>query len=165
MCTDDVVLPDGSSGIYQRVVSRGSVTVLAINAQDEVAMTRQWIYIHDSAQWRLPGGGIDPGDENPIEAAKRELREETGLRAAHWESLGRINCADSITNHIDHLFVATGLEAGASSLEPGESDLEVVHIPFSSAVWLAMNGQVPDAGSAHALVTLAARRMGIGQQS
>jgi 8-oxo-dGTP pyrophosphatase MutT (NUDIX family) len=97
-----------------------------------------------------------------LDAAKRELAEETGLRAASWTSMGRINCADSLTNHVAHLFLATGLTQGAPNLEPSEADLRVVRLPLRDAVQLAMNDEVPDAGSAHALVMYAARRAGIG---
>jgi 8-oxo-dGTP pyrophosphatase MutT (NUDIX family) len=162
---DDVVRPDGSPGIYQRVDSRGSVTILAIDEEDHLTITRQWIYLHEGSQWRLPGGGIDTGDISPLAAAKRELAEETGLRAENWTRLGKINCADSLTNHVDHLFLATGLTQGAASLDPGEADLEVIHLPLMQAVEMAMNGEIPDAGSAHALVLLAARRAGIGQKA
>lgn len=162
---DDVVRPDGSPGTYQRVDSRGSVTVLAIDEDDRLTITRQWIYLHEGSQWRLPGGGIDITDIDPLAAAKRELAEETGLRAKNWTSMGKINCADSLTNHIDHLFLATGLTQGDASLDACEADLEVIRLPFMEAVEMAMNGQVPDAGSAHALVLLAAQRAGIGQKA
>jgi len=161
---DDVVRPDGLTGTYQRVDSRGSVTVLAIDDDDCLAITQQWIYLHGGSQWRLPGGGIDVSDPDPLSAAKRELAEETGLRAENWYAMGRINCADSLTNHVDYLFLATGLTQGDSSLDPCEADLKVVLLPFLDAVQMAMNGQVPDAGSAHALVLLAARRAGIGMK-
>jgi 8-oxo-dGTP pyrophosphatase MutT (NUDIX family) len=159
---DDVVRPDGSAGKYERVDSRGAVTVLAIDEYDHVAITRQWIYLHENTQWRLPGGGIDIDDATPLAAAKRELAEETGLRAARWRAMGRIHCADSLTNHVDYLFLATGLTQGRQSLEPGESDLRVLRLPWRRAVHMAMNDQVPDAGSAHALVKYAAQRAGIG---
>lgn len=154
--------PDGSAGTYERIDSRGAVTVLAIYDDDHIAITRQWIYLHENVQWRLPGGGIDEDDATPLDAAKRELAEETGLRANNWTSMGKINCADSLTNHVAHLFLATGLTQGAPNLAPCESDLRVLRLPFCQAVQLAMNDEVPDAGSAHALVMYAARRAGIG---
>lgn len=159
---DEVLRPDGSAGTYDRIDSRGAVTVLAIYDDDHVAITRQWIYLHENVQWRLPGGGIDEGDATPLDAAKRELAEETGLRAESWTPMGRINCADSLTNHVAHLFLATGLTQGAPNLAPCESDLRVLRMPFREAVQLAMNDEVPDAGSAHALVMYAAKRAGIG---
>ncbi|HEX9337913.1 MAG TPA: NUDIX hydrolase [Pseudonocardiaceae bacterium] len=159
---DDVLRPDGSAGVYERIDSRGAVTVLAIDDDDHVAITRQWIYLHENVQWRLPGGGIDEDDATPLDAAKRELAEETGLRARSWMPMGRINCADSLTNHVAYLFLATGLTEGKPNLGPGEADLHVLRLPLGKAVDLAMNDEVPDAGSAHALVMYAARRAGIG---
>jgi hypothetical protein len=128
---DDVLRPDGSHGEYQRVDSRGAVTVLAVDHDDMVFITRQWIYLH-------------------------------GLRARNWQKLASINCADSMTNHVDHIFLATDLIQGEPSLEPGEADLEVVRLPLNDAVALAMRNEIPDAGSAHGLVMFAARRAGLG---
>jgi 8-oxo-dGDP phosphatase len=160
---DAVVRPDGTPGVYERIDSRGAVTVLAVYDDDHVAITRQWIYLHGNEQWRLPGGGIDQDDATPLDAAKRELAEETGLRAAKWTQMGRINCADSLTNHVAHLFRAQGLTQGPPNLGAGEADLCVLRLPLQKAVNLAMNDEVPDAGSAHALVMYAAKRAGIGR--
>lgn len=161
--TDQVVRPDGIRGAYEWVDSRGSVAVVALGADDTVVLTRQWIYLHGGTHWRLPGGGIDPGDPDPLTAARRELAEETGVRASRWESVGRINCAESITNHVAHLFLATGLTQGDADLEPGEQDLRVVRLPFGDAIDLVLRHEVPDAASAHALLLCAARRAGIGR--
>lgn len=159
---DNVLRPDGSPDVYERIDSPGAVTVLALDNDDAVVITRQWIYLHESTQWRLPGGGIDRRDSDPLAAAQRELAEETGLHAENWQKIGRINCADSLTNHVVHLYLATGLIEGEKELEPGEADLKVVRLPFDKCVALAMGNEVPDAGSAHALVMHAARRAGIG---
>ena len=67
-----------------------------------------------------------------------------------------------MTNHVVHLFLATELTQGANDLSVGEEDLEVVRLTFTQAVELAMRNEVPDAGSAHALVMYAALRAGIG---
>lgn len=160
---DDVLRPDGSAGVYERIDSRGAVTVLAINADDQVAITRQWIYLHNGVQWRLPSGSIDENDPTPLAAGQRELGEETGLRAARWTSLGRINCADSLTNHVVHLFLATELAHGRANLDPCESDLSVHWLPLRTAVAMAMNNEIPDVGSAHALIRYAARQAGLGE--
>lgn len=160
---DAVLRPDGEPDTYQHVIAPGAVTVLAIDSKDRVAMTRQWIYTHNSTQWRLPGGGIDPSDADPLGAAQRELAEETGLRATDWSQLGRIHGADSLSNHVDHVFLATGLTQGEPDLGPGESDLAVSWLPFDAAVELVTGGQVPHAGSAYALLLQAVRRGAAGQ--
>lgn len=160
--TDQVIRPDGTCGVYERVDSRGSVTVLALDVDDAVVFTRQWIYLHGATQWRLPGGGIDFDDPDPLTAARRELAEETGLRAGAWQRLGSINCADSLTNHVAHLFLASDLVQGEADVQPGEEDLRVVRVPFDEAIDLVLRNEVPDAASAHALMLCAARRAGIG---
>jgi len=155
---DAVVRPDGAPDVYQHVIAPGAVTVLALGADDRVAMTRQWIYTHGSTQWRLPGGGIDAADADPLSAAQRELAEETGLRARAWTQIGRIHGADSLSNHVDHIFLATGLTQGAADPGGGEADLALSWLPFQDAVTLVTAGHVPHAGSAYALLLLAVRR-------
>ncbi|MDT7783829.1 MAG: 8-oxo-dGDP phosphatase [Pseudonocardiales bacterium] len=155
---DDVVRPDGGHGTYTHVVAPGSVTVLAIQDDDHVVLTRQWIYTHGGTEWRLPGGAVDDTDDDPLAAARRELAEETGLRAESWERLGQIHGADSLSNHVDHIFLATGLTQGEADLGPGESDLRVRTMPFCHALDLVRQGMLPHAGSSHALLVMALRR-------
>lgn len=155
---DDVVRPDGGHDTYTHVVAPGSVTVLAIQDDDRVVLTRQWIYTHGGTEWRLPGGAVDETDPDPLAAARRELAEETGLRAEKWERLGQIHGADSLSNHVDHIFLATGLTQGEASLEPGETDLRVRTLPFCGALDLVRQGMLPHAGSSHALLVMALRR-------
>lgn len=149
---DDAVRPDGSRGSYDHVVAPDSVTVLAIFEDGSVAVTRQWIYVHHEAQWRLPAGRVDITDADPESAARRELAEETGLSADHWSHLGTVHCADSFTNHRDHAFLASGLRTGEPELEPGETDLRVHRMPFTGVLNLVIKGRMPHAGSAFAVL-------------
>ena len=155
---DDALRPDGSRGFYDHVVAPPAVTVLAIDARRHVAVTRQWIYTHREAQWRLPAGRIDDVDVVPEDAARRELAEETGVSATDWTPLGTINCADSLTNHQDHAFLATGLTNGGDrQLEPGEADLELHWLPVAQVVEMVLAGELPHAGSTFAVLSAKVR--------
>jgi len=154
---DEARRPDGSTGLYDHVVAPPAVTVLAVDDAAMVAVTRQWIYTHDEVQWRLPAGRIDGHDGAPEAAARRELAEETGLVAREWTALGAVNCADSLTNHRDRAFLATGLTAGERALEPGESDLEVHWFAANELVGMTLDGLLPHAGSTFAVLSAKAR--------
>jgi ADP-ribose pyrophosphatase len=143
--------PDGSVTDYDHVVAPPAVTVLAVDAARRVAVTRQWIYVHGETQWRLPAGRVDP-DEGPAHAAARELAEETGISATDWTPLGAINGADSLTDHRDHAFLATGLTLGEPDREAGEADLEVHWLGFEQVVDMVLDGQLPHAGSTFAVL-------------
>ncbi|GAB3491307.1 NUDIX domain-containing protein [Amycolatopsis cihanbeyliensis] len=160
--SDLVIRPDGARDVYSHVVTPGSVTVLALHQDDSVVLTRQWIYTHGGTEWRLPGGVIDAEDADPAAAARRELAEETGLRAGNWHKLGIVHGADSMSNHVDHLFLATGLTTGTPAPDRGESDLRVRRLAFPGALSLVRNGQLPHAGSGHALLLTALRRAETG---
>jgi 8-oxo-dGTP pyrophosphatase MutT (NUDIX family) len=155
---DGAMRPDGSHGVYDHVIAPPAVTVLAHDGHGRVVVTRQWIYTHRESQWRLPAGRVDEEDSAPEIAARRELAEETGYSADGWASLGTINCADSLTNHRDHAFLATGLtNSGSRRLEPGEADLEVHWIAVDDLLGMVLDGKVPHAGSSFAVLTAKVR--------
>ncbi|TVT59477.1 NUDIX hydrolase [Amycolatopsis rhizosphaerae] len=154
---DAVIRPDGGRDVYAHVVAPGSVTVLAMDESRHVFLTRQWIYTHGSVQWRLPGGGVDPCDPDPLHAAQRELAEETGLHATEWEQLGLIHGADSLSNHTERIFLATGLTMHTPALGQGEADLTVCRRSFAETLELVVSGRMPHAGSAHAVLSMALR--------
>lgn len=157
---DAALRPDGSRGDYDHVLAPPAVTVLAVDGGRRVAVTRQWIYTHREPQWRLPAGRVDDVDAAPEFAARRELAEEAGVLAAEWAALGTINCADSLTNHRDHAFLATGISAhGEPRLEPGEADLRLHWLPVQQVVDMVLAGKLPHAGSTFAV--LAARVRGL----
>lgn len=96
-------------------------------------MTRQWIYVHDEVQRRLPADGIDAttGIRRPLQPVN--WRKRPGLTADRRLNVGAINCADSFTDHRDHAFLATGLRGGSARPEAGEADLEVHLLTFDEA--------------------------------
>lgn len=157
VCQDQVVRPDGEDHVYHHVVLPASATVLAVSDDGRVPVTRQWIYTHEDSHWRLPTGGIDAVDAGWEDAAKRELREETGLIAGTWQQLGTVNGADSATNHRDHVFIATDLIAGQPRLGGDEADLEVRWFNFREVLDMVLSGSIRHAGSAFAVLTAAIR--------
>ncbi|MFL6143233.1 MAG: NUDIX domain-containing protein [Labedaea sp.] len=150
---DETVRPDGSPGQYDHVEVPGAVTVLAIGEDRQLAITRQWIYVHNGTQWRLPSGRIDATDRDPESAARRELLEETGISADRLIPLGTINGADSFTNHREHTFLATGLRRGSPQLEAGEADLQVLWLGVDQVLDLVTSGAMPHAGSSFAVLS------------
>ncbi len=154
---DETRRPDGSTGVYDHVVAPPAVTVLAVDDHGRVAVTRQWIYTHRETQWRLPAGRVDARDGTPEAAGRRELAEETGIAASEWQPLGAINCADSLSDHRDHAFLATGLTLGEPSLEPGEADLELHWVPWGRLVEMTLDGLLPHAGSTFAVLSAKVR--------
>lgn len=150
---DAVIRPDGAADVYHHVATPGSVTVLPVAEDGRVLLTRQWIYTHGGVQWRLPAGTIERFDERPVAAARRELAEETGLRAARWVALGAVNGADSLTNHVDHVFLAQELTQGEAAREGGEADMALCWLSFEQALELVWSGQIRHAGSAYALMS------------
>jgi len=155
---DSVIRPDGCCDTYVHVVAPGSVTVLAMDCHGKILLTRQWVYTHESTQWRLPGGGVEQSDRDALSAARRELVEETGLNAARWDFLGQIHGADSLSNHVDRIFLATDLTSGEQRLNPGEADLQIQWMSFDSALDLVLSGELPHAGSAYAILLMAVSR-------
>src|SRR2546423_11490672 len=119
---DEVTRPDGEPGIYGVVhFANLAVGVVAIDAQDRVALVGQHRYTLDAYSWEIPEGGV-PADEDPRDGAARELREETGVVAAAWRELGRLHLSNSISDEAAILYLATDLTSGESSPD-GTDDL------------------------------------------
>lgn len=95
--------------------------------------------------------GGAPLDERPLVAAKRELQEETGIRATNWEELIRLHTSNSITDELGIAYVATGLSFGETQFEETE-DLEIRKLPLDDAVQMVLDAQITDAISAAALL-------------
>lgn len=117
---DTVIRPDGTDGIYGVMESEDSVLIVALNDQDEVYLIHSFSYPASSWGWGLPGGGGD--NEEPEIAAKRELAEETGIRAKKWTSLGKLRVSSGLTTEKTVVFLAQGLSFG-DRIESDDKDL------------------------------------------
>ena len=151
---DQVTNPGGGKNLYGHVQFKNvAVAVLPIDDEAQTRLVGQSRYTLDEHSWELPMGGA-PRGEDPLEAAKRELREETGLTASHWRELMRLHLSNSITDELGIVYVATGLREGETDLEETE-DIEVRALPLSEAIEMARDGRITDALSAATLFRIA----------
>jgi ADP-ribose pyrophosphatase len=138
------------------------VAILALDADGRVALVRQWRLAADAALLEIPAGGLDPAfdgsKEDPGLAARRELEEETGMRAGSWRKLGAFYSAPGFTDELMHLYLATDLSPAGDDgrLGPDEDERLILEWrPWQDAVAAAENGEIRDAKSIVGLFWLA----------
>ena len=150
MLRDDVIrFPDGAEALYTVVESPDSAFVVPYFDNHDTVLVRQWRHAWDITSWEVPAGTFDDG-EDPLECARRELAEETGLIATRYRSLGAVHGAAFLTGRA-HLFLAEGLTEAARSPETYEQDMEVLRLPFAEALNAALEGEIVHSGSVTAL--------------
>ncbi|MGK2852417.1 MAG: NUDIX domain-containing protein [Candidatus Limnocylindrales bacterium] len=156
---DEVTRPDGSPGIYGVVhFANLAVGVVAIDAEDRVVLVGQHRYSLDEDSWEIPEGGV-PAGEDPLIGAQRELREETGVEAATWQELVRVDLSNSVTDERAILFLDTDLTHGEAEPEPTEA-LEIRWLPFDDVLAMTLDGRIADALTVMAIQRVALARLG-----
>lgn len=162
---DRVIRPDGKEGIYGVVEMRPSVGVVALNAEEEIALVGQWRYAHHKFSWEIPTGGSSAADRDVGDAARRELEEETGLQAARWIPLGSIDNSNGVTTDVAHLYLASQLTYLGPKQDP-EERIVTRWVAFPRAVQMVMDGDITESCSVAAILKIDhLRRAGAGGQS
>jgi len=142
----DVLDPSGNEGIYGIVhYLNRTVVVLAIDDQGYICLVGQYRLPHRGYAWELPGGTTDP-DEEPLTAARRELREETGFEAIAWLSLPALHPSNGVTDEVVVPFIAWTLRKVASVPEEATT-IRVEWLPFPEGVSRVQDGRIHDAAT------------------
>ena len=160
---DQVRFPNGTTGELEMVRHPGASAVVPIlgdrpSPDPEIVLIRQYRYAAEDFLYEVPAGTLNH-NELPEDCARRELREETGYSANRLERLTTIFTTPGFTDERIHLFLATGLTEGESSVETDEI-LELEVLRLSSIVDMIRAGRIVDAKTLVALL-LTARRLGL----
>lgn len=154
---DDVINPGGGKNQYGYVHFKGrAVAIIPLDNEDNVWLVGQERYTLNAWSWELPMGGA-PLDEEPLAAAKRELKEETGLSAVEWTEIMHLHVSNSITDEEGVVYLAENLTEGEPDFEETE-DIEIRKMPLAEAIAMVNNGEITDAISIAALLRIAAIR-------
>lgn len=156
---DEVISPGGKQGIYGVMEFKTmAVGILALDENDRVALVKQYRYALQATSWEIPEGGYRHG-ELPLDAAKRELLEETGFRATHWAHQLTMHLSNSITNECAEVYFATGLSrVDKPQLEHTEADLYCQFFSLEEALAMVERAEITDAISVAALMRIGMQR-------
>jgi 8-oxo-dGTP pyrophosphatase MutT (NUDIX family) len=151
---NQVITPKGTDGIYGVVHFKNiAIGILPLDEEGNTWLVKQSRFTLNQYTWEIPEGGC-PEDEDPINAARRELEEEVGLKAAEITELMRMHLSNSVTDELAIIFIAKGLSAGQQALESTE-DIEYQKLPLTKAIDMVMRGEITDSISVAALLRIA----------
>lgn len=155
----DVINPSGNKGMYNVVKFKHlAIGILPIDENGFTYLVGQWRYPLNQYSWEIPEGG-GKKDTTPLESAKRELLEETGLVAHHYEELLRLHTSNSVTDELAIVFLATQLKQETPMPEETE-DITIKKVHLKDALQMVMNNEITDSISVAAILK-ASLKMGI----
>lgn len=152
---DEILLPDGRSGVYNVVQKEAAVWILPVTLEKQVVLIRSYRYTVGDWCWEIPAGSLKAG-QDAAEAARAELAEEVGGRAQQLEYLGQSYMANGICDEVGHFFLATGVTLG----EPDHEAAEVIEVHLKSiaeVLQMARANAINDAPSALVILLCADR--------
>lgn len=151
----DVLNPAGGKGIYGKVHFKNkAIGIIPVDKDGNTWLVGQYRYTLNEYSWEIPEGG-GAMDTEPLDAAKRELKEETGLTAKKWTLLMRIHTSNSVTDEEGFVFLAEDLIQGEDDREETEADLVVKKLSLQEAVSMVMAGKITDSISVAGLLKVA----------
>lgn len=147
---DEVVNPNGGRNRYGHIHFKNrAIGIVPLTEEGDTWLVGQQRYTLGAWSWEIPMGGC--GGEDPLEAARRELKEETGLTAGRWQEVMRLHTSNSITDESGLVYLAEDLTAGDTDF--GETEkLEIRRLPLAEAVRMVLDGAITDAVSVAGLL-------------
>jgi len=147
----DVLNPSGGKGIYGKVHFKGlAIGILPLDEEGYIWLVGQWRFPLDAYSWEIPEGGGDLAVP-PIESARRELKEETGLVAREWTLIQEMHLSNSVSDERALIFLARGLRQEEAMPEETEQ-LAVRRISFDEAFEMVERGEITDSMSVAAIL-------------
>jgi 8-oxo-dGTP pyrophosphatase MutT (NUDIX family) len=153
----EVLNPAGNPGIYGKVHFKNTaIAIIAVDSEGFTYLVGQFRYTLNTYSWEVPEGGcsIESG-ESILEAAKRELLEETGLVALKWTELGEVYLSNSVSDEKAVMYLAQNLSQHQACSEETEQ-LKIRKLPLKEAIEMAQNGEITDALSVLSLLKIPA---------
>ncbi len=142
-----VHLPNGKAALREVVKHPGAAAIVPVDDEGFVTLVRQHRVAIDRMTWEIPAGKLNFLGEDPLACAIRELEEETGLRAEHWEKLSLVDTTPGFCTERIGLYLATGLSQHEAHSDPDEF-LHIQRVPLAQAVAQVMAGELRDAKTA-----------------
>ncbi len=147
----DVINPSGGKGIYGKVHFKSfAVGALPLDEELNTYLVGQYRFPLDCYSWEIPEGG-GAFDVDPVESAKRELLEETGLVAAEWTKIVEMHLSNSVSDEYAVVYLARNLSQHTASPEETEQ-LQVIKVPFEEAYQMVERGEITDSMSVAAIL-------------
>lgn len=140
---DNITLPNGKPATREYCHHNGAVCVIPLTDEREVICVRQYRYPFHEDLLEIPAGKLDSPDENPDDAVRRELREETGATAARFTYLGKYYPSPAILDECIYMYMAEGLTFGDTEFDEDEF-IESVKVPLDSLVDMVLDGKIRD---------------------
>ena len=148
-----VINPSGNNGIYGEVHFKNiAIGIVALDDENNIYLVSQFRFVLNQNSLEIPEGGGDLIID-PLVSAKRELKEETGLEASHWEKLMEMHLSNSVTNEKAIVYLAKGLIEGEMNLEETE-DISVSKLSLTEAYELVTENKITDSISVAAILKL-----------